>query len=231
MAPRSYRQFCPVTMALDQVGGRWTLPIVRDLLVGPRRFTDLRRGLPGLAPNLLIDRLRELEAIGLVERAELPPPAARQVYRLTPRGRALEPVILELGRFGVDLMDRPSDSLEIFPEQTPVALLTFARTEFLPPWEMVVQVDLTDRGPFTFSVGPTHGPEGIPLRPSDRCGVTPGPSQEADVHLGLSTIHLLQLRQGALDPTDLVSGGELHLHGDPTAVASACRVFGFEPPD
>ncbi len=231
MTPRSYRQFCPVTMALDQIGGRWTIPIVRDLLAGPRRFTDLRRGLPGLAPNLLTDRLRELEAASLVERVELPPPAARQVYRLTERGRELEPVILELGRFGVDLMDRPSDVLEVFPEQTTVALLTFARFEFLPTGSMVIEIELTDRGPFTFSIGPAHDDAGGPIRWSERCGVTPGRTDSAEARLRLSTIHLLRLRQGRLDATDLVSRGCLQVGGDPSSVALACRIFGFDPPD
>lgn len=230
MTPRSYRQFCPVTMALDQVGARWTLPIVRDLLPGPRRFTDLRRGLPGLAPNLLTDRLRELEAAGLVERVDLPPPAARQVYRLTDRGRELEPVVLELGRFGVDLMDRPSEVLEVFPEQTTVALLTFSRFEFMPPDPMVIEIDLTDRGTFTFSIGPDRDPHGNPVRSYERCGVVPGPAEAADAYLELSTIHLLRLRQGTIGAGDLVSRGRLSVAGDPDSAATACRVFGFEPP-
>lgn len=102
---RSYGQYCSVAKALDVVGDRWTLLIVRELLArGAVRYTDLRSGLPGIATNLLADRLRELEAAGLVEREEAPPPVATTLFRLTERGAALEPVISELGRWGIPLM-------------------------------------------------------------------------------------------------------------------------------
>jgi DNA-binding HxlR family transcriptional regulator len=96
---RSYGQYCSVAKALDLVGERWTLLIVRELLArGPSRYTDLRSALPGIATNLLADRLRELESAGLVEREDAPPPVATTLFRLTGRGAALEPVITELGR-------------------------------------------------------------------------------------------------------------------------------------
>jgi DNA-binding HxlR family transcriptional regulator len=102
---RSYGQYCSVAKALDVVGDRWTLLIVRELLArGPSRYTDLRSGLPGIATNLLADRLRELEAAGLVDREDAPPPIATTLFRLTERGTALGPVITELGRWGVPLM-------------------------------------------------------------------------------------------------------------------------------
>lgn len=107
---RSYRQACPVAHALDVVGERWTLLIVRDLVFGPLRFTDLRDGLPGLAPNLLADRLQFLVERGLVQQVELPPPAARTVYELTARGRELGPVVHELSRFGVADWDDPDEA-------------------------------------------------------------------------------------------------------------------------
>ena len=109
---RSYGQYCSVAKALDVVGDRWTLLIVRELLArGAVRYTDLRSGLPGIATNLLADRLRELEAAGLIEREEAPPPVATTLFRLTERGAALEPVISALGRWGFPLMraDRPDD--------------------------------------------------------------------------------------------------------------------------
>jgi len=102
---RSYAQFCPVARALDIVGERWALLIVRELLIGPRRFTDLRDGLPGIASNLLADRLRSLERAGIIERSELPPPAASTVYRVTERGRGLVPVIVELAVWGAPLLE------------------------------------------------------------------------------------------------------------------------------
>jgi DNA-binding HxlR family transcriptional regulator len=102
---RSYGQYCSVAKALDLVGDRWTLLVVRELLVrGPARYTDLRSGLPGIATNLLADRLRELETAGIIEREDAPPPVATTLFRLTTRGTALEPVITELGRWGVPFM-------------------------------------------------------------------------------------------------------------------------------
>jgi DNA-binding HxlR family transcriptional regulator len=97
---RTYGDRCGIARALDIVGERWALLVVRELLLGPKRFTDLRAGLPQIGPDVLSQRLRELEASGVVERDKLPPPAAAQVYGLTERGRALEPVVLALGRWG-----------------------------------------------------------------------------------------------------------------------------------
>src|SRR5579884_3950205 len=102
---RSYGQYCAVARALDVLGDRWTLLIVRELLLrGACRYTDLRAGLPGIATNLLADRLRELEDAGVILRRELPPPVASTVFELTPRGEALKPVLSELGRWGIPLM-------------------------------------------------------------------------------------------------------------------------------
>jgi DNA-binding HxlR family transcriptional regulator len=105
---KSYRQYCGVAKALDLVGQRWTLLLVRDLLPGPRRFSDLL--VPGLTPNMLSTRLKELEHAGLVERVTLPPPAARKVWALTAEGRRLEPVVLALGAFGAAYLDDPEDA-------------------------------------------------------------------------------------------------------------------------
>jgi len=97
---RTYADGCGTAHALDLVGERWALLVVRELLLGPKRFTDLRRGLPGAAPNVVAQRLRDLEAVGLVRRRTLPPPAASKVYELTEWGQELEPVIRALGKWG-----------------------------------------------------------------------------------------------------------------------------------
>ena len=97
---RRYDQYCPVCHALELVGERWSLVIVRELLKGPKRYTDLIDGMPGVGTNILASRLRELEAGGIVEKRRLPPPAASTVYELTEYGRELEPVMLALGRWG-----------------------------------------------------------------------------------------------------------------------------------
>lgn len=104
---RSYNQFCALARTLDVLGERWTLLLIRELLLGPRRFTDLLSGLPGIAPNLLSDRLRALETHGVISRATLPPPAGARVYELTERGRRLQPALLELARWGMDPIQPP----------------------------------------------------------------------------------------------------------------------------
>ncbi len=107
---RSYDDGCAAAHALDLVGERWALLVVRELLLGPKRFTDLRAGLPGASPNVLAQRLRELEGAGVVVRRKLPPPAASRVYELTDWGKDLEPVIIRLGRWGVRSPSKPRDA-------------------------------------------------------------------------------------------------------------------------
>jgi DNA-binding HxlR family transcriptional regulator len=102
---RSYKQRCGLAKALDLVGDRWTLLIVRELLIrGPCRYTDLQTGLPGIATNLLADRLREMEAERILVREEAPPPIATSLFQLTARGRDLEPALLQLGLWGAPLL-------------------------------------------------------------------------------------------------------------------------------
>ena len=107
---RTYDDGCAAAHALDLVGERWALLVVRELLLGPKRFTDLRVGLPNASPNVLAQRLRELEAAGVVRRRKLPPPAASRVYELTEWGMELEPVIIRLGRWGARSPARPRDA-------------------------------------------------------------------------------------------------------------------------
>jgi DNA-binding HxlR family transcriptional regulator len=108
---RNYNQNCPIARGLDVLGERWTLLILRELVGGPRRYGDLRAQLPGIATNLLADRLRELEEAGLVDRTELPPPVARTLYALSDAGwHKVLPVIKAIATFGLDLLD-PDDSV------------------------------------------------------------------------------------------------------------------------
>jgi DNA-binding HxlR family transcriptional regulator len=104
---RSYRDLCPIARALDVVGERWALLVVRELLLGPLRFSDLRRALPNASSNLVADRLRELEDRGVVVRRKLPPPAGAWVYELTEWGQALEPIVLALGEWGARIPPPP----------------------------------------------------------------------------------------------------------------------------
>ncbi|KAA1421233.1 transcriptional regulator [Nocardioides humilatus] len=108
MGTKSYEQYCTIATALDLVGDRWSLLILRELSFGEQRFTDLKAGLPGVATNLLTMRLRSLEEDGLVEQHELPPPAARTVYRLTKAGTRIRPVLRAVAQFGLPYLDPPA---------------------------------------------------------------------------------------------------------------------------
>jgi DNA-binding HxlR family transcriptional regulator len=120
-AKRTYGDRCGVARALDLVGERWALLVVRELLLGPKRFTDLRTGLPHVSPDILAQRLRELEGSGIVRRGKLPPPAGSRIYELTERGRELEPIVLALGRFG-SVAPFPPGEAEIGVDAVVVAL-------------------------------------------------------------------------------------------------------------
>jgi len=113
MAKR-YDQYCPMAHALDLVGDRWSLLVVRELMHGPRRYTDLVEGLPGIGTNILATRLRDLETHGVVTRRTLPPPAASRIYELTDYGRALRPVVRELALWGARSLGPPTPGSGLF---------------------------------------------------------------------------------------------------------------------
>ncbi|WP_144874955.1 helix-turn-helix domain-containing protein [Microbacterium sp. 1.5R] len=138
MAARSYGQYCGVTTAVELIGERWALLIVRDLLVGPRRYTDLKQGLPRIPTNVLSTRLTELQDGGVVRRIPLRRGLA---YELTPYGQALESVILELGRWGFQTMGDPEEGDVVTPDSLTMAL----RTAF--------QADAADDAEYELHVG------------------------------------------------------------------------------
>jgi DNA-binding HxlR family transcriptional regulator len=125
---RSYQDGCGIARALDVVGERWALLVVRELLFGPQRFTELRQGLPGASSNLVADRLRELEERGVVARRHLAPPAASQVYELTEWGRELEPIVLALGEWGLQV-PMPAEPTKIGATSMLIYLRTAARLD------------------------------------------------------------------------------------------------------
>jgi len=124
---RTYADGCAGAHALDLIGERWALLVVRELLLGPKRFTDLRTGMPGISPNVLSQRLDKLEQVGIVRRRKLAPPAGTWVYELTEWGMELEPVIIELGRWGARSASLPRDA-----ELSVDSLILSFRTMFDP---------------------------------------------------------------------------------------------------
>jgi DNA-binding HxlR family transcriptional regulator len=112
---KRYSQYCPVAHALDAIGERWSLLIVRDLLNGPKRYTDLAAHLPGIGTNILAARLKDLEGCGIVAKRRLPPPAASQVYELTPYGVGLKAAIRELAIWGIKSLGAPDGDEDLYP--------------------------------------------------------------------------------------------------------------------
>jgi DNA-binding HxlR family transcriptional regulator len=228
MGSRSYAQFCPVSRALDLLGERWSLLIVRQLLIEPHRYTDLAERLSGISPTVLRDRLRDLEAAGIVRRAELPPPAARTVYELTDRGRALEPVLYEMARWGLPLLDTPSDDEPMLPFLVGMGLKTFVRTEALPDGAMTIGLDL-DEGAHAIDILPPEDTSGRTRHAVERVTVdAPSDTSPPDVTIRSSIPVLLLLRRGDIRFEDAAEAGLIEITGARAAVATAHRMFAPE---
>lgn len=184
---RTYGQYCAIAKALDLIGDRWTLLVVRELLLrGPCRYTDLRNSLPGIATNLLADRLRDLEQAGIVSREEAPPPVATTLFSLTPRGENLAPVLQELLRWGMPLMQEGPAPGDVFRGQWmtwPAEMSLTDREPDAPP--VTIQV-LADDEPAILktSSGNVHA---TPGRADDPDAVLRGPAHTV---LGLLTGHI-----------------------------------------
>jgi DNA-binding HxlR family transcriptional regulator len=202
---RSYHQYCALARALDVVGDRWTLLIVRELLLnGPSRYTDLRNGLPGIATNLLAERLRELEQAGIVRAEAAPPPVATTLFQLTERGRQLEAALEELGRWGGPLLGEVADD-DAF------------RTHWLG---LPARVLLTDWSP-------ERPPVSIELRAGDRPLVVettgggivtrPGPAERPDLVLTGPPDLIVAVLTGRLGLAEAGTRGLRH-EGDPAAL-------------
>jgi DNA-binding HxlR family transcriptional regulator len=185
---RTYGQYCAVAKSLDLVGDRWTLLVVRELLLaGPCRYTDLRNALPGIATNLLAERLRELQDAGIVRAEAAAPPVATTLYSLTERGSALEPVVRELGRWGVPMMAEGPAGGDAFRSHW----LSFPVGEFLrdsAPAEPPVAIELrTGEEPVTIDVR-----DGFVT-------LQRGPAERPDLALSAAPYVIVGLLAGKLD--------------------------------
>jgi DNA-binding HxlR family transcriptional regulator len=140
---RSYGEACRFAHALDLVGERWALLVIRELLLGPKRFTDLRAGLPHASSNILSERLRDLEQGAVIQRRKLPPPAASWVYELTEWGRELEPIVTKLGAWGAR-SPFPPDSQEIGPDSIVLALRSLFDAEVAGDLEATYELRIGD---------------------------------------------------------------------------------------
>ncbi len=199
---RSYDEYCALAKSLDVVGDRWTLLIIRELaLRGPCRYTDVRNGLPGIASNLLAERLRELEHAGVIAREEAPPPIATTLLRLTPRGEQLRPALEDLIRWGLPLMtdQKPDDAV---------------RSHWLA-WAL--ELMLSDRQPDApaVTVELVTGDQPIVIETRDGAIHTRlGPADGADATLTGPPKPILGLLLGLLQPADAKARG-IDYQGDP----------------
>jgi DNA-binding HxlR family transcriptional regulator len=209
---RKYDQGCGSAHALDLVGDRWALLVVRELLLGPKRFTDLRDGLPGIGPNVLSQRLKELEEIGVLARHVLPPPAASTVYELTEWGRELEEVLVRLGRWGAR-----SPQMRLGPETRPEWLVLGLRSLYEPPAEPV---------PTTYEL--RFGDETFWARTdNDSLAVGRGPASDPDAILSADVETLAKLIRGQLKPAVALKSGAIELTGQRAAFDRFPSFFKF----
>ncbi|KMS72929.1 transcriptional regulator [Streptomyces viridochromogenes] len=200
MSPRrSYDQYCSAARALDVVGDRWTLLIVRELLAGPRRYTDLHADLPGVSTDVLASRLKDMERDGISTRRRLPPPGAAYVYELTSRGRELLPVLQALGEWGqAELGERrPTDAVRAHWFALPL-------TRALEG-EGLVEVRL-EEGDFHVYLGAEDGPV---------YGDGPAP-REPDARLVLDSVTCEAVARGELGVPDAVRDGRIEVTGEGT---------------
>lgn len=212
---KRYDQYCPVCHALGLVGERWALLVVRELLRGPKRYTDIADGLPGIGTNILAARLRELEKAGVVRKRKLPPPAASTVYELTEYGQELEEPLYALARWGARSLGPPGPGEDFYPEwglNAFAALLdSVAARDLSETYVMRVADDVytvrLDQGRLTVEIGAT---EGVDL----------------DAAMGRDTFY--GLASGKLAPREVVASGDVKLAaGKPATLERFFSVFNF----
>lgn len=199
-AGRTYHDACGMARALDRVGERWAMMIVRELLMGPKRFTDLRTGLPAASPNVLAQRLRELERDGIVVKRRLPPPAASQVYDLTEWGRELEDVALALGRWGA--------RAPMSPEGTTMSIDAFLVS-------LTTLFDPARAGDASFRAELRIGGERFRARVADgRFRVERGEDPGADVTVTAEMFPFVEMLHGWRDFDAAIADGTAEVEGD-----------------
>ena len=215
MKTRAYGQYCGFARALEIVGERWALLIVRDLFVSPKRFTDLLRGLPGIPSNILTARLKELEHAAIVRRTVLPRPARSIVYELTEHGRELEDVVVHLSRWGSKLLGDPRPDEVVTVDSLIMAL----RTTFRPESARGL------RAGYELRFGDIVIHARIENQKADVAG---GPLPGADLVIEAGPA-IRALMAGAMTPADAIAGGNVRLTGDPALLTRFVEIFHIDP--
>jgi len=213
---RKFDQYCPVAHALSLVGERWSLLIVRELLHGPKRYTDLTNGLPGIGTNILAARLKELEGCGIVQKRTLPPPAASTVYELTEYGAELREALYALARWGARTIGPPGPDDELYAEwgvnALPALFVPEAARGLTETYSLVVEGD-------AFTARIVNGA----LEPSM------GVAEDADVVVETDMETFFALAAGELAPRDAVKSGRAKVQGDLEAFERCFQVLSLAP--
>jgi DNA-binding HxlR family transcriptional regulator len=212
---KRYAQYCPVAHALELVGERWALLVVRELLGGPKRYTDLAAGLPGIGTNILAGRLRDLEAAGVIQKRRLPPPAAANVYELTPYGEQLREPLYALGRWGARSLGPPGPDDALAP-----GWLINAVRATCKDWEGRA------RGTYELHVGEDEVvnvsfEDGAPV--AER-GTSESP--RAVIETDPATLFCIASREASLDES--ITAGEVRISGDKAAAKRFLSLFSFD---
>lgn len=213
---RTYGDACGIARALDILGERWALLVVRELLVGPKRFTDIRDGLPGLSPDVLSQRLRDLEQAGIVRRAKLPPPAGSKVYEITDRGAELEPVLQAIGTWGARL-PLPSGELSMSFDAHILSFRTLFDPELAGDLGVSIQLMLDEQ----------------PFRARVRDGeleLVRGEAPDPDATITSDPGTLLAAAHGRIDLDEALESGDIAIEGDRERAVRFLRLFPLPEP-
>jgi DNA-binding HxlR family transcriptional regulator len=213
VAHRTYGQFCSAAKALDVIGERWTLLVVRELLLGPRRFSDLLAVLPGVGTGLLASRLKQLEAAGVIRREQLPPPAGSRVYQITDAGLGVGLVVKALADWGARLLDTPGPEETFRADWLALHLAVSAPAEAVAGASETYQVHVGDDVLHIVLTG---------TGAQARSGPAPGPP---DLVIRTGQAAFIELSLGRTSLTALVAAHRAQVTGDQGTAARAARLF------
>ena len=216
MARRTYAQYCGVARALEVVGERWALLVIRDLIPWPKRFTDLRRGLPRIPTNVLSARLKELEQAGVVQRRILPRPSGGVVYELTDYGRELEPIIAQLMLWGAKSMGDPRDGDTPSASSLALGLRTVFRSEAAADLQAGYEVRMGEDVVLNLRID--HG----------ELALGEGPLPGADLTIA-TDFALGALLRGEVTPAEALASGAVAVTGDPDLLERFVELFPLPP--
>jgi DNA-binding HxlR family transcriptional regulator len=212
---KHYGQFCPVAHALELIGERWSLLIVRELINGPKRYTDLSAALPGIGTNILAARLRDLEQAGVLQKRQLPPPAAAKVYELTPYGEELREPLYALGRWGAKSLGPPGENELMLPGWLVNAVRATCTGGYLPDTVFSLRTD----------------DEAVTARfEADQLVVEQGTTDDADVVIETDPSTLFCIASGQMSTAEAIRAKAVKVTGSRKQAERFLSFFSFDEP-